>query len=57
MANEGYFWLTGDREDAGDHGGDVLDAELMQGEPPELEVCVRVEGLVLPPVPCASEIA
>ena len=57
MADKGHLGLARDPENVGNHGRYVLDAELMQREPPELEVGVRVEGLMAAAVLGAPEVA
>ena len=57
MADKRHPGLTRDPENAGDHSSHVLDAKLMKGEPPELEVFVRVEGLVTATVLSSPEVA
>ena len=57
MADKRHPWLTRDPENAGYHSSHILNAKLMKGEPPELEVCVRVESLVTATILGSSEVA
>ena len=57
MAGVGEAALSLDVQGAGDHGGEVVGAQLMQGEPPELQVLVGIQADVPPAVLGAAEVS
>ena len=50
MAGVGEAALSLDVPGAGAHGGEVVGARLMQGEPPELQVLAGIQADVPPAV-------
>ena len=57
MTYKGEAGLARDLYHSVNHGGKVVDAQLMKGEPPELCILVRVETRVVPAVLCPPEVA